>query len=297
MNIALHAVDNVDYSSLVNPVGLWSVTPTGLGSVTSVNLNIRYDSLASGSNEPGLELWSNTGSGWQQVTSGFSIDTGNHLISADYTGSLASTTEFAVATDAAPGAFSGLANWTSNSRRRRQPGWQLDRRPGQQRRARRRARPLNTARAYFDGTGTQTAVNLTNANPSLRVVTFSNLNYTLSGGSLTLGQHSGPGHADRQQRHADHRQHAEPGQHGQRRATHAADVLNLFGPIVGGNPLQVYGAGTIVQSNVSSSPVTMNGTGTLVLSGTNTSAGGTQLNAGVVSVANDIALGDPPPAR
>jgi autotransporter-associated beta strand protein len=49
----------------------------------------------------------------------------------------------------------------------------------------------NTDTANFSGSGSVTAIDLTGANPSLNALSFSNSNYTLSNGSLTLNGGSG----------------------------------------------------------------------------------------------------------
>ena len=77
-------------------VGVWEVTASG--SFTSADLALRYDDVAAGSSESGLNLYDSTGIGWTKLSG--VLDTTNHVIST--TGlSLSTATFFAVATSIA----------------------------------------------------------------------------------------------------------------------------------------------------------------------------------------------------
>ncbi|NBW85754.1 MAG: hypothetical protein EBR23_02720, partial [Planctomycetia bacterium] len=277
LGISLVDSSNGMVPTLSNAVGFWTFNPTALANLQSMNLSVRYDDsvqLVDGVSPGSLKLWyRNATTPWTQL-SGVSIDTGSHLISGNYTGALNSTTQFAVATDAVSGSlFTGVATWTSNSNSAwgTAANWSDELGghgvPGVS------PQLPQTNRLAFDGTGTNTAVDLTGQQVNVRALTFSNRDYTLSNGEVTMGSSYGAAQIN-----------VNSGSQAIGSMVHLATATDAN--VAAGAALEI--AGWVDGA----SPLNKNGAGTLTLSNLNLSTGGTVLNAGTLQVADDGSLGD-----
>ena len=161
-------------------------------------------------------------------------------------------------------------------------GRQLDRRRRQPGRAGQRGATAGTDTAAFSGSGAITAITL-DINPNLAALSFSNANYTLTGGTVTLQSSTGTASVT-----------VTSG------VQTIASAVNLVG---GGLDVAISGGGTLgISGNISddfassgiyrSLTLDGNGSGQLVLSGTNTYAGGTIVNAGTLLVMDPQGLLD-----
>ena len=132
----------------------------------------------------------------------------------------------------------------------------------------------NVDTATFSGSGTVTAISLAGVNPSLKALSFSASNYSLSGGSLTLNSSDGTA-----------------------TVTVGDSTTQLIGSVVtlatsasvrpvAGGALHISGA--IGGSN----PLSLDDAGVLVLSGNNSFSGGMNVNGGTLAVASNGAIPD-----
>ncbi len=136
-------------------------------------------------------------------------------------------------------------------------------------------RPAGNDTANFSGSSSVTTINLSPTNPTLSALSFSNSNYTLSSGSVTLYNGSGS---------------ATIAVLSGTSTFNATTTLNLAGSTTvnpsAGAQLTINGA--IAGGN----PITLDGPGTLVLGGSSQFGGGLIVDNGTLIVANVAALAD-----
>ena len=173
---------------------------------------------------------------------------------------------------AGPPTFSGSATWTSTSGRAWNSAVNWTDNNGQNGVPGVAPRPSNTDTATFSGSGSVTAIDLTGVAPSLKALTFSTSNYSLSGGSLALQGNSGPATVTVSGTQSIGSLLSLAGS-ADMIVTNSSDRLTLSGQVVGTGGLLKDGAGTLVLSG-----------------GANTYGGGTVVNAGTLIVTSSVAL-------
>ncbi len=196
--------------------------------------------------------------------------------SAFYNGSPVSLSYSGGSIDVTAGAtvFSGSGYWTGNSSSWNSSGNWTDGYghngvPGDG------SRPAGTDAATFSGSSSVTTINLSPTNPTLSALSFSNSNYTLSSGSLTMYNSSGPATITVLSGTSTFNATATLSLASSTTVNPSAGAqLTVNGAIAGGNPL------------------TLNGPGTLVLSGSRQFGGGLIVDNGTLIVTNDAALAD-----
>jgi len=137
-------------------------------------------------------------------------------------------------------------------------------------------RPIGTDTATFDGSGSQTQINLNGVNPNLKSLSFSTSSYKLSGSSLTMFDSSSGSTATVNVSSGTQTIGSELTLASTTQMTVTNSLSRL---IITGN---IVGAGALLK----------NGTGTLILSGSNSYTGGTNVLAGILAVTNSHALPD-----
>jgi len=131
--------------------------------------------------------------------------------------------------------------------------------------------------AIFSGSGSVVAIDLTGVNPNLKSLTFSNSGYTLSNGSLTLQNTTGPATVTVSS------------------GTQSIDSTVTL-TLASSTNMDIQGTSELkIGANIGqigTPSLTKLGSGTLVLSGTNNYTGGTVVNAGILAITDSHALPD-----
>ena len=237
---------------LVEAVGIWAFTPADGLSINSANLTFRYDSLLTGLKENTLNLFENSGNGWQLLTSS-PTSLGNHLISG--VGTLNSSSQFALAQWVAATSTSIWNGGGSND------NWQTTANWGG-------TAPLAGASLHFGPAARVTPNNDLAAGASFGGIEFDAgaPHFTLGGNALALA-----GNITNSSSNDQTINQAIGLVYGATTVDTGSNTVTLAGNLSNGGSAQ---AGLIKK-----------GAGTLVLSGSNSHSGPTKLMAGTLSVA------------